>query len=208
MNTIKFVDPLFDTRYFKKLYKKQINPILHNDFNNSIHHWIMIDFHRPPTPPETQSTSRLKWTPSNKFLNEISYTTTFHTSIDNKVLAENGHKSVPICSVGLTSIADKDQYYNTCKNYKFNYLWLSIHIGPHETPMHIDEGSPIRYVQVIHKNSDHTDWTYNGKELRLKEGDAFVFDPKYTHEIITEKECKSIFLIAQCVEYTVDEFNV
>jgi hypothetical protein len=208
MSNLKFVTHLFNTLYFKNLFYTHINPVLHNDFNNLINHWIMINFHRPLTMPETQSSSRLIWTPSDKFLNEISYTSTFHIDIDNKVLAENGHKSVPVCSVDLTSIANKDEYYNICEDYKFNYLWFSIHIGPHETPMHIDEDSPIRYVQCISKNHKQSDWNYDNNKLILNENDAFVFDPKYKHEIITEKGCESIFLIAQCIENTVDEFNV
>jgi hypothetical protein len=73
--------------------------------------------------------------------------------------------------------------------------------------MHVDKDSPIRYVQCISKETTHTDWCYNGNNLSLKEGDAFLFDPKFTHSIITEQD-ESVFLIADCVEYTVDEFNV
>jgi hypothetical protein len=209
MSNIKFIDPLFNTRYFKKLFNEQINPLLHNsDYVSTVHSWWMIDLLRPPMMAETQSTSILKWTPGDKFLNETLYTSTFHTDINHKVLVGNGHKSVPVCSVGLTSIADKDEYYNVCKNYNFNYLWFSIHIGPHETPMHIDEDSPIRYVQCISKNHKQSDWSHDNNKLILNEGDAFLFDPKFKHEIVTEKGCESIFLIAQCIEHTVDEFNV
>ena len=86
-------------------------------------------------------------------------------------------------------------------------MWYSIHKGPHKLPMHVDKDSPIRYVQCISKETAHTDWRYNGNDLSLKEGDAFLFDPKFTHSIITEQN-ESVFLIADCVEYTVDEFNV
>lgn len=208
MSNIKFIKPLFDPAYFKNLFDTQINPALHKNFSSVIHDFIMIDLHRPETMQETQSTSRLKWTPGDKFLNETSYITTFHTDTNNKVLTKNGYKNVPVCSVGLTDIAHKNEYYDICKKYKFNYLWFSIHKGPHETPLHIDEDSPIRYVQCISKNHKRSDWSYDNNKLKLNEDDAFLFDPKYKHEIITEKGCDSIFLIAQCVENTVDEFNV
>ncbi len=207
MNNIKFIDPLFNTRYFKKLYKKQIDQNLYANLGHIINDWIIINLYNPHNGViETQTTSTNKWKMENHYLQIPVGTTTVYMDKNGNIIYDDLYNSVTVHSFDL-DIANNKKYVNTCTKYNFKYLWYSIHKGPHTLPMHVDKDSPIRYVQCISKESSHTDWCYDGNHLNLKEGDAFLFDPKFTHSIITEQD-ESVFLIADCVEYTVDEFNV
>ena len=207
MNNIKFIDPLFDTRYFKKLYKKQINQNLYSDLGHVINDWIIINLYNPINSViETQTTFNNEWKMENWCMQQPVGSTTIYMDKTGNVIYDDLYNNVTIHSFDL-DIANNKKYINTCTKYNFKYLWYSIHKGPHKLPMHVDKDSPIRYVQCISKETTHTDWCYNGNNLSLKEGDAFLFDPKFTHSIITEQD-ESVFLIADCVEYTVDEFNV
>ena len=210
MYNIKFIKPLFDPIYFKHVFDTQINHELHKVFSSVIHDFIMITIYSDENQniKEKNTTAEYIWTPSYKFLGKTAYTTTLHTGADGTVLAENGYKTVPLHSVSHESIADKKKYYSTCKTRNFMYLWYSIHKGPHETPMHVDKNSPLRYVQCISKNHKHSEFTYDNNKLIINEGDAFIFDPKYTHSVITGEGCDTIFLIGNCIENTIDEFNV
>lgn len=210
MSNIKFIKPLFDPAYFKNLFDTQINPALHKNFSSVIHDFIMITLYSSVENhiDKKDTTYENIWTPSHKFLNKTSYTTMLHTGPDGTVLTENGYKTVPIYSVRLESIADKSKYYDACKARNFTYLWYSIHKGPHETPMHVDKSSPLKYIQCISKNHKYSEFTYDNNKLTINEGDAFIFDPKYTHSVATEEGCDTIFLIANCIENTIDEFNV
>ena len=209
MADAKFIEPLFDTQYFKQLFFSKINQHVQTELSSVINDWIMINLYNPTQEyHETQTGSEFGWTNDYHCMDKQVFTSVLHMAQDGTILFEDGYKNIPVHIFDHDSIADNSYYYDQCKNKKFKYLWYSIHKGPHELPMHVDKDSPIRYVQVIHKNSNHTDWTYNGKELRLKEGDAFLFDPKFTHSIITKRSCESIFLIADCIEETIDKFNV
>lgn len=207
MNNIKFINPLFDTRYFKKLYKKQIDQNLYANLGHVINDWIIINLYNPVNAViETQTTSKNVWKMENHCMQQPVGTTKVYMDKTGNIIYDDLYNSVTIHSFDL-DIANSKKYVNICTKYNFKYLWYSIHKGPHALPMHIDKDSPIRYVQCISKESAHTDWRYNGKDLSLKEGDAFLFDPKFTHSIITEQD-ESVFLIADCVEHTVDEFSV
>ena len=69
--------------------------------------------------------------------------------------------------------------------------------------MHVDKNSPLRYVQCISKNHKHSEFTYDNNKIIINEGDAFIFDPKYTHSVITGEGCDTIFLIGNCIENTI-----
>jgi hypothetical protein len=207
MSKIKFINPLFDTNYFKELFLTKINPVLETDLGDVINNMIVINlYNRVQGVHETQSTSNFEWTPQYSFMNETVYTAVSHVNEVGKIMPGPGNKSIQILSIDLMDTAHKEKYYDICINRNFMYLWFSVHKGPHELPTHVDGNSPIRYVQCIFKNSVHNDWWYNGNNLILNEGDAFIFDPKFPHNIITKKTCESIFLIADCPEYTIDEF--
>ncbi len=209
MEKIKFIEPLFDTAYFKRLFFTDIYGYVQSELSSVINDWIMLNIYNPAKVYDaTQTGSDFIWTNKYTCMGKDVESTVLHMAEDGTILLEDGYKNIPVHIFNNDDVADKSYYYDICTKRNFKYLWYSIHKGPHELPMHVDKDSPIRYVQVIHKNTNHSDWCYDGNELKLKEGDAFLFDPKYTHSIITDDHLESVFLIADCPEESVAEFNV
>lgn len=211
MRNVKFVEPLFDNNYFRDLYLANINPLLENELTNFVNDWIIVNIYNPlQYAHETQSTAILSWKQELYCANQLVYTALICVDEDGNILpnstSPSGVKTSTVHNFDLLDIADKKNFYNICVNYKFMYLWYSIHKGPSELVKHIDKNSAIRYVQCIYKNGIHNDWWYDGEYLKLNEGDAFIFDPKYAHSIYTDKGCDSVFLIADCPQHTIDEF--
>jgi len=213
MSRVKFVNPLFDNNYFKELFLSNINPLLEKDLSNLVNDWIIVNIYNPlQYAHETQSTALLSWKQDYYCADQPVYTALIDVDENSNILANStsptGVKTSTVHNFDLTDIADKEKYYDTCVNRKFMYLWYSVHKGPNELVKHIDEKSPIRYVQCIYKNGVHNDWWYDGEDLVLNEGDAFVFDPKFAHSIYTKEKCDSVFLIADCLQNTIDEFVI
>lgn len=211
MNKIKFVKPLFDNNYFKDLFLSKINPLLENELSNLVNDWIITNIYNPlQYAHETQSTAILSWKQEYYCASQPVYTALISVDENCNILSNSISPSEVDNSIvhnfDLLDIADKEKFYNTCVNYKFMYLWYSIHKGPNKLVKHIDKNSAIRYVQCIYKNGIHNDWWYDGDNLKLNEGDAFVFDPKFAHSIYTNEKCDSVFLIADCPQQTIDEF--
>jgi len=213
MEKIKFIKPLFDTKYFNNLFLNKINFLLEKDINKIVNDWIMITLYNPiQGVDETQSTAIISWKQEHYCASQPVYSAILSVEENGHIIPNStkpiGFKNASIHQFDLIDVANKEQYYDTCFNNKFMYLWYSIHKGPHELPMHIDKKSGLRYVQCIYKNGKHNDWWYDGDYLVLNEGDAFVFDPKAKHSVVTETDCESVFLIADCPEWSIDEFNV
>lgn len=223
MEKIKFIEPLFDTHYFKSVFLKDIDYHLENDLSEVINQWLIITFYNPGNEyDETQTGTNFVWTHNRNCMGKEVFDSEFHILEDGTTEFEDGtpiqvgikdgtvnpYKHVELHLIENEDIVDKSYYYDICVKRNFKYLWYSIHKGPHEIPLHIDRRSPLRYVQCIYKNGKHNDWFYEDKNLVLNEGDAFVFDPKSIHGIATESGCESVFLIADCPEWLIDEFHV
>tara|TARA_B110000503_G_scaffold84908_1_gene129211 strand:+ start:1002 stop:1643 length:642 start_codon:yes stop_codon:yes gene_type:complete len=213
MNNIKFINPLFDTEYFKNLFLSEIYNNIKNEFGDVINEWFMITLHTQVEHTQAQdweSTAKLEWTVSPNLTEKVGGECVGYISNTGEFTSTPSEtkKSIKMYNFNFLDLADRDKLLPVCNRHSFYYVWFSVHIGPQEVPVHVDKKSGLRYIQCIYKTGNHTDWTYQGETLDLSSNDAFVFDPKFKHSIVTPKDCVSIFLIADCPQYTIEEWNV
>ena len=127
MINIKFIDPLFNTEYFKKLYKKQINQNLYSDLSHVINDWIIINLYNPVnTVIETQTTSSNEWKMEYSCMQQPVGSTTLYMNKTGSITQNNTDNSVNIHSFDL-DIANNKKYINTCTKYNFRkYVFRNI----------------------------------------------------------------------------------
>ena len=118
MNTIKFVDPLFDTRYFKKLYKKQIDQNLYSDLEHVINDWIIINLYNPINNViDTQTTSNNEWKMENWCMQQPVGSTTLYMDKTGNIIYDDLYNNVTIHSFDL-DIANNKKTIGEVRNLK------------------------------------------------------------------------------------------
>ena len=120
MAEVKFIEPLFDTQYFKQLFFSKINQNVQIELSPVINDWIMINLYNPTREyHETQTGSDFNWTHDYHCMDKQVQSSVLHMAQDGTVLFEDGYKNIPVHIFNHDSIADNSYYYDQCTNRKF-----------------------------------------------------------------------------------------
>ena len=99
MAEVKFIEPLFDTQYFKQLFFSKINQNVQIELSPVINDWIMINLYNPTREyHETQTGSDFNWTHDYHCMDKQVQSSVLHMAQDGTVLFEDGYKNIFMAS--------------------------------------------------------------------------------------------------------------
>lgn len=138
-----------------------------------------------------------------------------HAEIDDDVVEScNMYFFQPTTHAKLQSF---DEFFKTIEEYRdldpmldqynFTCLFLNILFGEINIPMHIDIGTPVRYIQNISSTSE-SGFNINKNKVLLKENQSILFNPKEPHNVEVEENKVRCDLIGETIFHSLDEIVV